>query len=104
MTRIDQLTDVHLARLEALCAAVDDGHVTFTLDTDGATLHVDPRCAELLAVRHGGKREALKAAQQVAADHERPSPRSTAALLADPVLAALTIHQSETDHPAKEPT
>lgn len=85
-------TDDDVERLEALLVALGAGTLALVYEPDAGFAITDTAEASVLARFGGSKQAALVVAKGLADRHARSRPKSTADVLADPVLTALVAH------------
>lgn len=100
-SHVDELEAV---RIVAIARAVDSGALGLALNDDG--LHVvqcnDAVAETALLFAHSTKTAVVAAAKTAAALHGRPKPRSTAEVVADPVLVAVLTAEDSTSNQQPE--
>lgn len=91
-----------LEQFAALCNAVTNGRVALLAADDGGWSVTCPDGEQLLVAKHGSKSAALAVCREIAGRYSRPTPRSTAAAVGDPVLVALALSTSTTNPDTQE--
>lgn len=85
---LETFTETDVERLEDLCAALDAGLVLLTYDGDDAVLVTSDAALDAAVEAQGSKQAALSAAKEIARAAGLPAPRSVAAAVETPVIAA----------------
>lgn len=90
------ITWPQLEQFTALCRAVTGGVFQLQYDTDaGRWTVVCPGAEARLVKAHGSKSAALAVCREIAGRYGRPTPRSTAAAVGDPVLVAFAATHTD---------